>query len=173
MPISISPNANPRIDRLVDGVLFESLSQVAKSHKITLKSIVLGALHAAMLNSNSKYDGIIGVVSNGRKEELSDPLQSLGLYWNMLPLQFNELTKPPLMKSIHEKLLTLEKFSAYPVSLEESYLQPSVTFNFVNFHNRFVMNDNNGLELQSEYWHDQFHYPLNIYVAGGVIQFKT
>lgn len=71
------------------------------------------------------------------------------------------------MKSIHEKILTSEKFSAYPVSLEESYLQPSVTFNFVNFHNRFVMNDNNGLEFQSEYWHDQFHYPLNIYVAGG------
>lgn len=164
---SVSQQPNSRIDRVVEGVLFKRLSQVAKNHKITLKSMVLYALHSALLNINIKYDGVIGVVSNGRKEELSDPLQSLGLYWNMLPLRFSELTALPLIKSIHETLLASDRFGVYPVALDENYHQPSVTFNFVNFHNKFSMGEEHGFELLNEQWHDRFHYPLNLYVSGG------
>lgn len=164
---SVVSNPNSRIDRLIESDFFERLGQVAKSHKITLKSIVLCALHSALLKTNSTYDNVIGVVSNGRKDDLSDPLYSLGLFWNMLPLSFCQLNSLPLMKSTHAKLLMSEKFCAYPVSLEGNYFQPSVTFNFVNFHNRFTMSDDCAIELLSEYWHDRFHYPINVYVSGG------
>lgn len=29
------------------------------------------------------------------------------------------------------------------------------------------MSDDCAIELLSEYWHDRFHYPINVYVSGG------
>lgn len=159
--------ANPRIDRFVDSTLMARLEKIARKNNVTLKSLILYALNSALLNTECNYDKVIGVVSNGRKDNLSDPLRSLGLYWNMLPVRFKNLPTMASLKRVHDDLLACEQFGVYPIAFHDSYIKPCVTFNFVNFHNKFDFGTHSGMELISEYWHDRFHYPLNVYVAGG------
>lgn len=158
--------ANPAIDRFVDRTLMARLEKIARHHNVTLKSLMLFALNSVLLKAQCNYDGFIGVVSNGRKDNLSDPLHSLGLYWNMLPVRFRQLSSMALLKSVHDDLLACEQFGVFPIAFHKSYVKPCVTFNFVNFHNKFDFGTQSGMELISEYWHDRFHYPLNVYVAG-------
>ncbi|UJB30475.1 hypothetical protein [Chromobacterium sp. Beijing] len=108
---------------------------------------------------------MIGMVVNGRVPELSDPLDAVGLFWNLQPLSFQALACPlETAEAIHQRLLLQEKYALYPLSAIFDARSPGreflYTFNFTNFRAR----DSKTADLRDWDGVDRFHYPVNIAV---------
>ncbi|WP_229499540.1 non-ribosomal peptide synthetase [Pseudoduganella ginsengisoli] len=146
-----------------------ALVQAAMAHQVTLRALLIAVLNKSLQRALGRPCQVMGVVMNGRKESLSDPLESLGLFWNMLPLVCSGGSEAGDMHACHRKLIEMEKFSAYPLhrigAADGPLSQPEVTFNYVNFHNQTAYGGTGQLQLMRKYGHDKFHYPINVFVS--------
>jgi amino acid adenylation domain-containing protein len=159
---------NPPVECTLDRHIASRLDQIARRRQVTLRALLVTALQDALQDLPDPPSQVIGVVMNGRKESLSDPLHSLGLFWNMLPLAGRGGNFEERLLANHRELLEMEKYSAYPSErtgvLDGARHEPEVTFNYVNFHNHTAYGGG-ALRLLKEYNHDRFHYPLNVFAS--------
>jgi hypothetical protein len=159
---------NAPLESVLERRIALRLDQIARQQGVTLRALLVTALQDALQQVPDPPSQVMGIVMNGRKESLSDPLQSLGLFWNMLPLIERGGGFDERLLANHRELLEMEKFSAYPSNRTGIFNgvrnEPQVTFNYVNFHNHTTYGGS-ALRLLKEYNHDRFHYPLNVFVS--------
>lgn len=160
---------NPPVEGLLAAEVTMRLDRGARQRHCTLRALLITILQKTVSRTLNRPCPRMGIVMNGRKDELSDPLHSLGLFWNMLPLRLSAGTFDERVAGNHRTLLDMEKFSAFPSDLvnaaEGDGGEAQVTFNFVNFHNGTQYGGSDQLTLLKKYGHDKFHYPLNIFVS--------
>ena len=155
----------------LDEGLIPQLRALSRRMHASLKAIFLSAYVDVIRRELSIPRPTVGVVMNGRSDRLSDPLNSLGLFWNLLPCcpPSGHDGADPQMLVIQGLLSRAEPYTAYPLTqIERSRGCDSLffaTYNFVNFHNSARLNGHGGLRLRRATGHDRFHYPLNYSVA--------
>ncbi|MET0623200.1 MAG: condensation domain-containing protein, partial [Pyrinomonadaceae bacterium] len=125
----------------------------------------------------------VGVVSNGRSERLTEPLKSLGLFWNIVPVcaPAGARDRLALLARVQRLLLDIEPYAAYPLAqILKDQGKPELffaTLNFLHFHNAKQGFDLPGVRQLSGGGHDKFHFPLNYAVSlnplGGRVTLKA
>ncbi|MGK7876653.1 MAG: amino acid adenylation domain-containing protein [Xenococcaceae cyanobacterium] len=146
------------------------LQSLAKQLKVSQKAIFLSAYLDLLKNSSLSETMTVGVVSNGRSEKLSEPLTSLGLFWNMIPfchpLIDNKLQQ---IKSVHKILNNVDEYSNYPLTKILDREQKTelfwATFNFIQFHHAKTLISKHNLKLIDFKGHDRYHFPLNLTIV--------
>lgn len=147
------------------------LNQAARASSVSLKAIFL-SVYLEVIGAEVGEDVItVGVIANGRSERLSDPLQALGLFWNIIPftcsLSGGDLSAQ--IRKVQDLLISTEQYARFPLAqMLEDQQQPELffaTFNFLHFHNVRSISAASGLRLLGFRGHDKFHFPLNYIVS--------
>jgi len=145
----------------------------ARNAGVSLKALFLHA-YARMIGQVLGIDApTIGVVANGRTDRLSDPLNALGLFWNLIPFPtpVAAATGDDDLRAVQRRLVDVEPHANHPLGEIESARGVDAlfdaTFNFVNFHNLVKFDEDGGPSLLRETSLDRFHYPMNLFVSAG------
>lgn len=142
----------------------ENIKAIIQQSASSVKAVYVNALAQAVYQWTNQACNSIGVLTNGRTEHLSDPLQGLGLFWNMLPLVYQpEFDIPLSLTKTHQNLLASEQHGLISLpALQKMKGHPLffVTLNYMDFHNA---EDELETDLQSKSLrgHDKLHYPIN------------
>ncbi|MEH6459968.1 non-ribosomal peptide synthetase [Chitinimonas sp. JJ19] len=148
----------------IDTGLVQAVNQLGQAHNLTAKAIFLTAYMQALQARG--LNPVIGVVSNGRSEQLSDPFQAMGLYWNLMPFGTRLPEGEGVDRSIwvQAQLMGLEPYARFPLPCIEALGEPAqrigASFNFVNFHNEDLGEGN--AAITGTYALDNFGFPLGI-----------
>jgi hypothetical protein len=160
------------LNYILDEELTTALQSLARTQKVSLKTVYLSAYHDVVAAVQGQpATATIGVVSNGRSERLSDPLKSLGLFWNIVPVcvPIDAENKLAQLTTVQQRLIDLESYARYPLTkILEDQGKPELffaTLNFLNFHNAKRAFESSEVKLPSSGNHDKFHYPLNYVVS--------
>ncbi|MET0397983.1 MAG: amino acid adenylation domain-containing protein [Longimicrobiaceae bacterium] len=151
--------------------LAASLRDSAARHRAALKAVYLSPFLDLLAAMAGGEDACAGVVWNGRSERLSDPLEALGLYWNLLPV--HRLPGLPdgaeRVRAVHADLLRTDRFGRYPLTaITEPHggREPFfATFNFLHFHHLALPAGERGLRVETVETLDRFHLPLSLAVG--------
>lgn len=143
-PISSPPRPigiGPCRSRIVPVAADLAAAVVAKAGHLQVrpKSLILAAYYASLSKALGLRDPVVGVVANGRDDQLSDPLRAMGLFWYLAPFRLLSAQRlsPGSLPGVEEQLLKAEAsaraFWGEP-GMDGSLLT-QFTFNFVQFHN--------------------------------------
>lgn len=139
-----------------------ALAERAREAGVSLKACVLTGI--LIRRRQAGHSPTVGVVANGRSPRLTDPLGSLGLFWNLVPFHVHD--DVPTVAEVHAQLLRIEPLATYP--LTAMHADPTQlfdeTFNFVHFHHR---RRPAGLQVEELHFHDRFHFPRNLVASWG------
>jgi hypothetical protein len=121
----------------VEGGLVDAVNRLAREHNLVPKSVYLAAFTGALRALDMEC--AVGVVSNGRSAQLSDPLHAMGLFWNLMPFGGvpPELAGIGLCVWVQDQLLALEPYARYSLREIEQGAGGrvvSAAFNYVDFH---------------------------------------
>ncbi|MEM0941335.1 MAG: amino acid adenylation domain-containing protein [Bacteroidota bacterium] len=161
------------LKEFIDKDLSHKLIQIAKSKNISIKAILLGT-YLEMINMTLQKEFVIGVVSNGRSERLSDPFHSLGLFWNIIPFVYEYNIEESILldlENMQSKLNEIDVYARYPMSkiLKDTSTTEiySFCFNFIHFHNtRETMELGDEGEMgELIMGSDIFHYPMTLTIG--------
>jgi amino acid adenylation domain-containing protein len=170
------PASLPMAAQRVPGSTGLSLKTLAGKLQIPVKTLFLSAYLILLASLGKKEDRLtIGVVTNRRSVEMSNPFETVGYLWNLMPFTLDP-AKIPLDNpwQVHQELQRHETHGKYPLPLickdlgidrEDLLLQ--ATFNFIHFHNtgeiqKALYSGLNGLRLTQVKTFNRFHYPLNL-----------
>ncbi|KZW99541.1 hypothetical protein JL49_16495 [Pseudoalteromonas luteoviolacea] len=145
------------------------LEQCRSQTGVTIKALLLSQFIQLIESKVAKSDVTVGVVSNGRTAQLSDPMGALGMYWNLLPLSVSSSNKTfdEHALEVHQRLVSMEPYTNYslknilPGSEKDSLF---ASFNFVNFHNE-IDDDEIAFEFGELGAWDKLAYPLNFHLS--------
>ncbi|MEA5536966.1 non-ribosomal peptide synthetase [Crocosphaera sp. XPORK-15E] len=147
------------------------LKNVSRRLKVSLKAIFLSAyLELFAQKQEDKIISLVGVISNGRTEKLSNPFKSLGLFWNIIPFYQSLINNKDLqVQNVQRSLIEIGYYSRYPfcqiLSDQKQNNLFFATFNFLNFHNSTSSPEKTDLHIQESKCHDRFHFPLNCTIS--------
>jgi amino acid adenylation domain-containing protein/FkbM family methyltransferase len=154
----------------LDHELAVHLQRTSRAQSVSLKSILLNS-YLELIGGITGADPVtVGVVSNGRSERLSEPLQALGLFWNIIPFccAVVESDHVSRIRRVQQLLIDTELYARYPLpQILRDRQQDALfwaTFNFIHFPEPDV-DTASGLRLLNERVHDKFHFPLNYVVS--------
>jgi hypothetical protein len=154
----------------VEGKLIDAVNRLAREHNLVAKSIYLAAFIGALRACS--MDCAIGVVSNGRSEQLSDPMHAMGLFWNLMPFGGApaHLAGIDMCVWIQDELLSLEPYSRYPLRKIEQIGGSrliSAAFNYVDFHNQQMGDDTDApaAMFDGTFTLDNFGMPIEIAIG--------
>lgn len=155
------------VTRTLPAAAIAAARALARDLGVSFKSLLL------QLWADALGGPVVGVVANGRGDRLSDPFGGLGLFWNMLPVRPADAGAGGALAArlieTHRRLGACEAHVAVPLPrIYALHGRPELfeaTFNFVHFHNRFTPPPGSGFEIGLDWWHDRFHYPLNLLAA--------
>ena len=148
----------------LDSQLTNAIQSFARRQKVSLKTVYLTAYLDLIARLQGQATATVGVVSNGRTERLSEPFKSLGLFWNIVPVN-----APAQLARVQQLLIDVESYARYPLTqILADQGKPELffaTLNFLHFHNARDGFDNTGMKQLGAGSHDKFHFPLNLAVA--------
>ena len=160
-----------RFDAVLDGRLLDQLRHSSRRLQVSLKSPLLSAYLRAIERQFGNPAPTVGLVINGRTEQLSDPFHALGLFWNLVPFGL-PMAIPGAeshIRAVHELQLELEPHANYPLTdIIGNHSGRNLffaTFNFVDFHNAPRWQTSTVARPIRYRGHDRFHYPLNYLFA--------
>ncbi|TMO69884.1 non-ribosomal peptide synthetase [Pseudoalteromonas aurantia] len=152
------------------GVTFEGeyiteISKAASKHHVQKKALFLQCFKKALVAQFNMVQFSIDILTSGRSEHLSNPLNSMGLFWSFCPLFCHSDT------SNQNELLWLQnelnRISTntvlpyqYAVIGEAEVPNSQISYKFVQFHHA---EDHDGSQTVAA--EDRFHYPLNLSVG--------
>ncbi|MFK3865832.1 amino acid adenylation domain-containing protein [Pseudoalteromonas rhizosphaerae] len=115
----------------------------AKAHSVHFKSVLIAALSCVLKKNLGEPWATLGLVSNGRNPALSEPLESLGLFWNLLPFRLSDSTTlSAMVQQAHTQLIDMEPAIRLPlthqIAMHDGLVPFRVTFNYVEFHHHTV-----------------------------------
>ena len=153
------------------GELSAELKRLAKRLRISLKTVFLSAYLELIAAQTGEEVATVGVISNGRSERLSDPLKTMGLFWNMIPFCGRVVPADRLsqLREVQRLLIDIEPHVRYPLTqMFEDRHKPELffaTLNFLYFHNNRQPGDDSGPLVLRSNARDKLHYPLNYVVS--------
>lgn len=152
----------------IDVTVLEGLTHVAREGGWQIKTAALLAYYRCLFDL-AGGDVTVDIVSSGRSDRLSDPLHSLGLFWNFNPIHFaaNEAGDPVLLERLQRLLIAASEHVLYPVETlraAEAIPPAWASFNFVHFHN-MQSTAGQGDTLRVVHESDRFHHPMNLMVS--------
>jgi len=170
------PASPPMVAGRIPGSTGLSLKTLAGKLQIPVKTLFLSAYLILLASLEKKENRLtIGIVTNRRSAEMSNPFETVGYLWNLMPFTIDP-AKIPLnnLWQIHRELQRHEAHGKYPLPLickdlgigrEDLLFQ--ATFNFIHFHNtgeiqKTLYSGINGLRLTQVKTFNRFHYPLNL-----------
>ncbi|WP_171045286.1 amino acid adenylation domain-containing protein [Pseudoalteromonas rubra] len=127
------------VESFTGHIKLSSGQQWAKEHSVHFKSVLIAALTKALAHQLGEPWTTLGLISNGRNPALSDPLGSMGLFWNLLPVRVaSNLSTREMALQAHAELLEMEQAIRLPlpqqIALHGGCVPFQVTFNYVEFH---------------------------------------
>ncbi len=152
-----------------DWRLVERATQRARASRTSLKAVFLDAFAAALADVRQPQSPlVIGVITNGRKDDLTRPMEVFGLCWTIVPVVVaaGADTEPQArLEAIHKDLIATEAHARHPIEGMFQGLDPadvvSASFNLTNFHNSHWKEGTRGLDIvKAESFH-RFHFPLD------------
>lgn len=149
---------------------FDQLRLLARDLGISLKSVFLSAYFDLIGQESRQASPIVGVLCNGRKGRLTDPLKAQGLFWNFVPLycKLEPDNKRLQAQAVQKTLISTEPFSDIPLPAITKNLKTDLffaSFNFTYFHNtRAIGREEDELKVSVRFFSDKHHFPLNMRV---------
>jgi hypothetical protein len=162
-----APQHAPGCRMIIGEELLQPLQALSRRLAVSLKSVLLSAYLELIAHELDGARPTVGVVSNGRSDRLSDPLNALGLFWTLAPFCPSRMNGEAAarIRGVQDALLVLDAWAVYPLErivashqCEELFF---ATFNFVDFHNAARVAPDAGFRVLDGRGHDKFHYPLN------------
>src|SRR5439155_26204471 len=94
----------------IPGELLASLDDLARTLKVSTKAVFLAAYVDLVARETGASPVTVGVVSNGRSARLSNPLQAIGLFWNIVPFCVPLEPRDELLGTLagHRELVAIE-----------------------------------------------------------------
>jgi len=138
--------------------------------RVSIKSIFVALFIRMIAEETQLTNTTIGVVSNGRSAELSNPLGTLGLLWNMAPL-CAEVLEDDLehIQNVNKLLSEISPFCSYPLlKIQEEKGASNLlhaTFNFINFDGANLLPPDSSIEFLEVGGLDKFSLPLHLLVG--------
>jgi len=169
-PHDLATEPTKNIVLLLDPELSLAAQAAAKLHLASIKSVYLTAYHSAVSEMMLDDRIQVGVVSNGRSHRMTHALDSVGLYWNIVPFRppFRSDDIPGRIRATQAELIAIEPITAFPIRemLEISRRRSLffATFNFVHFHS-VADQQFERISWDLSNLHDKFHYPINLVVS--------
>ncbi|CAM2005628.1 non-ribosomal peptide synthetase [Acanthopleuribacter pedis] len=162
-----------RSSRLPEHVV-TAVAEAAQARAVPLRAAYLSAWleEIARLARNPRV--CVALVANGRSPRLSNPLESFGLFWNLIPFCHDfgavDAAQPgALWQAVNGGLVNVEPHTAYPVADLFPEERTFASLNFVHFHHdqRGGTDEpgETGFQLLGIQQHDRFHLPLNLLIA--------
>jgi len=107
---------------------------------------------------------------NGRSMSLKNPLTTLGLLWNIVPICIlAQADKQMLLKQVNELLARVNAYGSYPLTaiLNDSDAADKLpaVFNFINFEGAKVLESDADISFTEVGGLDKFHFPLHLLVG--------
>jgi tyrocidine synthetase-3 len=157
--------------KTLDQVIGKKILDYGKQHKVHVKTIFLAAYIELIANLIQKNEISVGIVTNRRTPLLTEPLKTIGYFWNLMPFLYSYNKDLGVkIQEVNKKIEELLPFSAYPFSQILKDLEVDdqalffATFNFIHFHNASEMIQEigkKGIKFSMKHY-NVFHYPLNI-----------
>lgn len=145
--------------------LVASAGRCARARRIQPRSLYLAAVGHAIAQAAEDPQVLVGVVVNGRVPTLSEPLEAVGLFWNLQPLSFQAADcSLETAGAIHQRLLQQEKYALYPYSAIFDARRPGRDFHYTFNFTHFRALASKSADLRDWDGVDRFHYPVNIAV---------
>lgn len=150
----------------IDISTIQTAEKVSKHFGVSLRSVFMSPVMDVMAKETNTAHPILAVVTNGRTDELSDPLLSYGLYFRFLPIVGTiDSDKVTQLKIVHDDLVNIEIHSRYPLKNifkgrnQNDFV--SASFILVQFHNVQWSASDRKFDLNEVKTVDKFHYPIN------------
>ena len=150
-----------------------ALVEAAQKRRVSLKAVLLAGYLQALKTSDQ--DVTVGVVTNGRTEELPGALHAIGQFWNITPFYYDFKQKPGSPEdgsAIHNQLNEIDaRYGRYPLpeilKIGERDDLFFATFNYIHFHEMktddTVSGDMGRITVYETC--DHYHYPFNCTVS--------
>lgn len=162
-----APSSATRYTATLDKPLVVQLQALARRKELSLKAILLSAYLQILTTQLRMSDPTVGIVVNGRSPQLSDPLQALGLFWNLVPFGLSNAPRglEERLRLVQRRLAAIEAYASYPLQEILADRQTDhcffATFNFTDFRNSPKARASSRLRLLRYEGSDRFHFPLN------------
>lgn len=150
--------------------LVAAAGERAKASHTSLKAVLLDAFAGALARQlDPRAPRVIAVVTNGRKDDLTRPMDVFGLCWTLVPIVFPVERDPRLqLAALHRELLATEAHARHPVEAMFQGAEPEAvacaSFNFTSFHNASWRSGTPGLQLLKRESFHRFPFPLDFNV---------
>jgi hypothetical protein len=164
------PAERARLVQAMGAKVGSRLMEVARQDGVSERALFLSAFLQASQQIFGSEESTVGVVTSGRSEQLSDPLGSIGLFWNILPFHLGPGPSPlTRMGEVQEALTRMVPHAHYPLAqmiADQGGAAPFFAcFNFIHFHHARGFSQSSGLQVLGVEGYDRFHYPLQCTVA--------
>lgn len=140
------------------------IEQLMQQKQVSLKTLFLHSFFHVLQSFFGQDNITIGVITNTRQDDVSDPTAAFGMFWNIAPIFFNTCSND-IFKL--QKLLNLidSFYGRYPLPKIIADLQKTnlfnVTFKYIHFHHMEI--DHTGI-ADRYLIRDLYAYPLNLTV---------
>ncbi|KVE29999.1 hypothetical protein WS67_03795 [Burkholderia singularis] len=143
----------------------DAIYRYCQAIRVQSKAAFFCAVCRAIALIEGEIDVTLGAVTNGRTAQIDRALESVGLYWNILPFSMHvdaAVDVESELTGVHRALNEAADFSLYPLSRilrARGNRDFRYSLNFTNFDAvrrpaRFVISNWAG--------QDRFHYPINV-----------
>ncbi len=154
------------------------LQALARSHRLTLSTLIQGAWALILSRYSGRSDVLFGVAVSGRPPELSGVESMVGMFINSLPLRvavMEEASVVPWLRELQATLVELRRFEAIPLSRIQAWTE--VPAGMPLFESIVIVQNlpfvaslqerANRLGIESARYLERTHYPLAVTVVPG------
>jgi len=158
--------ADPGVTVLIPQWVQDSARQLAVSHGVSTKSLLLAAHCITLQRLSGEPDVTTGLVTHGRPGRVGAELAA-GLFLNAIPIRLNEtpVTYLDAVEHIAQWERTSHRYRRYPLQVMQSDKGSrlfNTVFNFVNYHIFAELAGATGVELLDFEAHEQTNFALGV-----------
>ncbi len=182
LPLSESPvQGSASIELRLDNGLTGMLNRLAQVRKLNTKILFLHAYQKALGEVFNIKTVTVDVVSNSRSDRLSDPVNAVGLFWNLLPIcTYLGSDNDKTLSTLSELLGKADVYAHYPLynrHINEiigviGYSGTPLTyaaFNYTHFHHiqdvKALVPSEVELSVDISCKNDKFHHALKLFIS--------
>jgi aryl carrier-like protein len=157
-----------------DWQLFANASERARTSHTSAKAVLLDALATALATQRTTpWPLVLAVVTNGRRDDLTRPMDVFGLCWTLVPIVIAAERMPPVaavdrLEALHQELLSAEAHARTPLQTMFQGRDPEAvafaSFNLTNFHNSSWQSGTTHLQLTKREPFHRFPFALDFNV---------
>ncbi len=150
-----------------DGRFVERAHQRARASRTSLKAVLLDSFATALARVLDTHSPLaIGVITNGRKDDLQRPMDVFGLCWTVVPIVVDAgAAEQARLHNVHRDLISTEAHARYPVKEMFGGSDPAdvvrASFNLTNFHNSRWKRGTEQLHIAKAESFHRFHFPID------------